>query len=90
MAKLALIPVEVDTDYLVIQNIAALKEECQSVRFGEMDDKSSAGQAALRHNKAINLLNGELVHHLGKEQPAVNFAPFGTARLSHQRIGSLR
>jgi len=89
MAKLALIPVAVDPDYLVIQNIAALKEECQAVRFGEMDDPGSAGQAALRHRKAINLLNGELVHHLGKERPAINFAPFGTAKLSYQRIGSL-
>lgn len=89
MAKLALIPVAVDSDYFVIQNLAALKEECQAVRFSEMDDSTSAGQAALHHRKAINLLNGELVHWLGKERPAINFAPFGTARLSHQRIGSL-
>lgn len=89
MAKLALIPVAVDPDYLVIQNLAALKEECQAVRFGEMDDQGSAGQAALRHRKAINLLNGELIHHLGKERPAISFSPFGTAKLSNQRIGSL-
>lgn len=89
MAKLALIPVSVDPDYLVIQNLAALKEECQAVRFGEMDDSTSAGQAALHHRNAIRLLNGELTHHLGKERPAISFAPFGTARLSHQRIGSL-
>jgi len=89
MAKLALIPVAVDSDYLLISNIAALKEECQAVRFGEMDDSTSAGQAALHHRNAIKLLNGELIHHLGKERPAINFAPFGTAKLSHQRIGSL-
>jgi len=89
MAKLALIPVAVDSDYLLISNIAALKEGCQAVRFSEMDDSTSAGQAALHHRKAINLLNGELVFWLGKERPAVNFAPFGTAKLSHQRIGSL-
>jgi len=89
MAKLAIIPVIVDTDYLCTQNIAALKEECQAVRFGEMDDSTSAGQAALHHRNAIRLLNGELVHHLGKERPAINFAPFGTAKLSQQRIGSL-
>jgi hypothetical protein len=89
IGKLALIPVAVDPDYFVIQNLAALKEECQAVRFGEMDDSTSVGQAAVRHKKAINLLNGELVHHLGKERPAINFAPFGTAKLSHQRIGSL-
>ena len=89
MAKLALIPVAVDPDYLLIQNLAALKEECQAVRFGEMDEPSAVAQAAIRHKKAINLLNGELVHHLGKERPAINFSPFGTARLSHQRIGAL-
>lgn len=89
LAKLELIPVSVDPDYLVIQNLAALKEECQAVRFGEMDDATSAGQASLHHKRAINLLNGELRHHLGKEMPAINFAPFGTAKLSYQRIGSL-
>lgn len=89
MAKLALIPVAVDSDYLLISNIAALKEECLAVKFGENDDSTSAGLAALHHRKAINLLNGELVFWLGKERPAVNFAPFGTAKLSHQRIGSL-
>ena len=89
MAKLAIIPVAIDTDYLTIQNLAALKEECQAVRFGEMDEPFAVGQAAVRHKKAINLLNGELVHHLGKERPAINFAPFGTASLARQRIGSL-
>lgn len=89
MAKLAIIPVAVDPDYLGIQNLAALKEECQAVRFGEMDDTTSAQRAILSHRKAINLLNGELVHHLGKERPAINFAPFGTAKLSYQRIGAL-
>jgi hypothetical protein len=89
MAKLAFIPVSVDTDYLIIQNMAALKEECQAVRFGEMDDSTSAQQAAIRHSKALNLLNGELRHHLGKEMPAINFAPWGTAHLSNQRIGLL-
>lgn len=89
MAKLAFLPVVADTDYLLIQNLQALKEECQAVRFGEMDDTASAAQATLRHQKAINLLNGELVHHLGKERPAINFAPFGTAHLRRQLIGQL-
>lgn len=89
MAKLALIPVAVDTDYLVIQNLAAMKEACMAVRFGEMDDAMSAGQEGLHSKKAIKLLNGELIHHLGKERPAINYAPFGTAHLNRQRIGSL-
>lgn len=89
MAKLAFIPVVADTDLLLIQNLQALKEECQAVRFGEMDDTTSAQQAILRHKKAINLLNGELVHFLGKEEPAISFSPFGTAHLGRQRIGAL-
>lgn len=89
MAKLAFIPVMFDPDYLIIQNLAALKEECQAVRFGEMDDSTSLNQAGARHAKAISLLNGELRHHLGKERPAINFAPFGTAHLGRQRIGTL-
>jgi len=89
MAKLAVIPVAVDTDYFVIQNKTALKEECQAVRFGEMDVEGALAQAAIRHKKAINLLNGELIHWLGKERPAIQFSPFGTAHLSRQRIGAL-
>ena len=58
------------------------------MRFSEMDDSTSAGLAELHHRKAIKLLNGELIYHLGKERPAINFAPFGTAKLSHQRIGA--
>lgn len=89
MAKLEFIPVLADTDYLMIQSLAALKEECQAVRFSEMDDSTSLGQADERHKKAIRLLNGQLRHKLGKEHPAINFAPFGTAKLNYQRIGSL-
>ncbi len=89
MCKLAFIPVVADTDYLIIQSIPALKEECQSVRFGEMDDSLSAQQAKFRHERAINLLNGQLRHELGKERPAINFAPFGTAHLGYHLIGSL-
>lgn len=90
MAKLAFIPVVADTDYLLIQDIDALKEECQAVRFGEMDDSLSAQQFKFREANAVELLNGELVHHLGKERPAINFAPFGTAHLQKQMIGSLQ
>jgi hypothetical protein len=89
MAKLAFIPVIADTDYLLIQDIDALKEACQAVRFGEMDDSLSAQQFQTRHANAVKLLNGELRHHLGKDQPAIGFAPFGTAHLQRQMIGSL-
>ncbi len=89
MAKLAFIPVVADSDYLIIQNIPALKEECQATRFAEMDDSTSASQSVLCHQRAMRLLNGELIHHLGKQRPAINFAPFGNAHLRRQMIGSL-
>lgn len=89
MAKLAFIPVIADTDYLIIQNPVALKEECQACRYLEMDDSLSEQKADRRHRNAIRLLNGELRHHLGKDQPAIGWAPFGTAHLQNQLIGSL-
>lgn len=89
MAKLEFIPVMADTDYCIIQNIAALKEECLAVRAGEMDDSASVVQSQARHLKALKLLNGELNHHLGKDRVAVGFKPFGSAHLGNQKIGAL-
>lgn len=89
IAKLELIPVAVDTDYLLIQNLEAIIEECQSARYAAVDNMASQQLAALHHKKAVGLLNGELGHYLGKNDPAVNFAPFGSAKLSHRRIGAM-
>ncbi len=89
MAKLDLIPVKVDTDYLLIQSLPALKEMCESVRYGEMDTPSSQQMAEVKRRNAIKLLNGQLVHYEGKDKPAVNFAPFGNATLARQWIGRL-
>jgi len=89
IVKLELTPVVSDTDYLLIQNLEALIEECCAVRYSEMDTMSSKQLEAQKHRAAIGLLNGELTHYLGKNEPAVNFAPFGSARLSRRRIGSL-
>lgn len=89
IVKLDLIPVVTDTDYCLIQNLEALKEEAQAYRYSRIDTTSSKQLEAIKHRSAIGLLNGELAHFLGKDTPAVNFAPFGSARLSRQRIGSL-
>lgn len=85
IVKLDLIPVVVDSDYTLIQNLEAITEECQSVRYSEMDNANAKQMAAERHTQAVRLLQGELVHYMGKLNPAVNFAPFGSARL--ERIG---
>lgn len=89
IAKLELIPVMVDTDYCLIQNREAIREECHSIRYSRMDTPSAKGMASERHAQAIRLLNGELNHYMGMDFPAVEVRPFGSARLSHQKIGSL-
>ena len=89
MAKLDLVPCVVDSDFLLIQSKEAIIAEGQAMRLGSMDSGEAKQQAAERHREAIRYLNGQLVHYEGKEQPAVLFRPFGSARLRNQRIGSL-
>lgn len=89
IVKLELLPVMVDTDYCLIQNLEAIIEEASSVRYSEVDNPQSKQMAAERHTQAVRLLNGELSHYLGLQTPSVNVAPFGTAHLSRQRIGSM-
>ena len=89
MAKLEAFPVKVDSDYLLIQNLQALICEAQAWRLSKVDSSAAKGESRERHNAAIGLLQGELVNYLGKQDPAVSFAPFGTARLRRQRIGSM-
>lgn len=89
IAKLDLVPVAVDTDYLLFHNLEAIIEECCSVRYSEIDSSSAKEMAQEKHLQAIRLLQGELVHYLGKERPAISFAPFGSARLCRQKIGGL-
>lgn len=89
MAKLEFVPVRVDTDYLLIGNIEALICECESIRYSTMDSPGAKQMAQERHVQAIRLLQGELIHQLGKERPAINFAPWGSAHLCNQMIGRL-
>lgn len=89
IAKLDLIPVKVDTDYCLIQNMEAIIEECQSVRFSEMDNENAKKMAAERHFQAIRMLNGELTHFYGSKTPAIEVSPFGSAHLNRQYIGQL-
>jgi len=89
IVKLEPIPVQVDQDYLVLQNLEAFIEEAQSKRLSMVDNKNSKAMAIAAHVNAIRLLSGELAHYLGINEPAVVFAPFGSARLRRQRIGSL-
>lgn len=89
MAKLELLPVAVDTDYLLFQNIEALIEEVKAIRYSDTDTVKGRQLEQIAHTNAIRLLNGELGHYHGVNSPVVNFAPFGSARLEKRRIGTL-
>lgn len=89
IVKLELMPVFVDTDYCLIQNLEALIEECSAVRYSEIDTEEAKKMAAERHLQAVRLLMGELAHYLGIDDPAVEFAPFGAAHLSKIKVGSM-
>lgn len=89
IVKLDLVPVQSDTDYLLIQNLEAIIEEAGAVRYSPMDTQAAKQFEAIQHRKAVRLLQGELVHYLGQKRPAIYFAPFGSARLSRRKIGTL-
>ena len=89
IAKLEMVPVSSDQDYLLIQNLEAITEEAQAIRFSQMDNSTGPAMAAAHHANAVRYLNGELTHYLGKLTPAVQFSPFGSADLRKQRIGDL-
>lgn len=89
MVKFDHIDVANDQDYYVLHNLEALIAQCQAIRYSEMDTQAAMSKSKDRHKEAISLLQGELVHYLGKYRPAVEFAPFGSAHLSRQRIGNL-
>lgn len=90
IVKLDLIPVVADSDYLLIQSAEAIIAECQSIRYSEMDSQEAVGKSLERHRAAVRYLQGQLIHYEGKESVAVNFAPFGNARLANQHIGRLQ
>lgn len=88
-AKLDFIPVYRDTDFLLIGNLPALLEQCRSIRHAKMDDATMKQLSVIEHNNAIKHLNDELKHYTGTMQPAISFAPFGTAGLERRMIGKL-
>ena len=82
-------PAKNPTDFLIIGNIPALKKECESIRHGKMETGAAKNMEILEHAQAVRLLNSELDNYLGRSQPAVNLAPWGTARLENQGIGTM-
>lgn len=89
IAKLEPIPVQVQTDWLLLQNLEAIISECQSIRMSEVDTSEAQAMSMKFHKDAVRLLMSELTHYLGLDEPAIIFRPFGSARLSRQKIGSI-
>lgn len=89
ICQLAFVPVSVPTDWLVIPSVEAIIHECQCGRYLTMDEPNAKTMAAFHHREAIRLLQGQSMHDQGEEATAISFAPFGSARLSCQKIGSL-
>jgi len=88
MAQLDLVPARVDSDYLLLQSLDAILAEAQSIRYSEIDGAGAKAQAAERHRDAVRYLQGQSIQYNGKDKPAINFAPFGSARLSRVKVGT--
>jgi hypothetical protein len=76
--KMDYVPVMSDSDYLIIQSLPALIEECQSIRYSRMDAPKSIDFEAKHHAKALSLLFGQLDHYLGKTNTAIRVPIFGS------------
>lgn len=89
MAKLELIPVVVDTDFLLIGCAEAVILEAQSIKYSESDSPTAKQMSHDSHMSAIRLLLSELSHYQGVRSPAVSFAPFGSAKLERADVGMI-
>lgn len=89
MAKLEFIPLVRGTDFLLIGNIPALKEECASIKHAEIESPQAEQMSIVEHKRAIRLLNQELTHYLGKQRPAITTKVNGLEGLREQRIGAM-
>ena len=89
IAMLEHIPVKYDTDYFLIQEPSALTLEAQAVRMSRNDSPAAQTQARVYHQEAVRLLIGQASRYLGKESPAIQFKPFGSASLARAGVGRM-
>jgi len=86
LVKLDFVPARVDTDYLTIQNLSALGEECQSLRYNAMDNPGAKAMSARHHQDALALLFGELDAYVGKERVSISVPLFNSDRMPFQPV----
>lgn len=88
MARYEYRPASQPTDLLLISNFPALMAKCEAIRLSRLDNPTALQMAAAKHAGAIRLLNKELATYHGIS-PALNVAPFGTARLERVNVGMI-
>lgn len=81
IARLEFIPVRVESDWLIIQNIAALKSEMRSIYYENRHEESLA---EMEHAKALRFLREEMdTRARTRERITANVSLFGTAKFKH-------
>lgn len=90
IAKLNFIPVSVDSDYLYISNLPALKEMCKAIKFGEMESADSERKSLYHERRAITELNHEKQNLNGDDTIPIKIRPFGSATNRYRMIGRLQ
>jgi hypothetical protein len=84
IAKMELLPVQVDTDYTILTGQGAIEAiilESQAIRLSESDTPAAQQMSANFHRQAIRLLCGQCSHYNSINNVAVGFFPFGSAAL---------
>jgi hypothetical protein len=85
IARMEFIPARVDSDWLIIGNLAALKAEMRSIYLENTDEQS---RAEIEHKKALRFLREELDTKVGtRERVTANVDIWGTAKLSRVMHG---
>lgn len=80
IVRLKPIPAVVDSDWLFIQNITALKYAMRSV---QKEDANEDQEAEVNFQKAIRELRAELETYSPKDRTTVNVLPYGSAKLRY-------
>lgn len=81
LVKLRFFPVKHDTDLVIIDNVEAIKDMIQSIRFGEAGDFTNADKAEIR---ALRELNMQIADHNPEPQIAVSNDVFGSTGIGVQ------
>lgn len=83
LVKLKFIPVQADNDLVLIDNVDAIKDMIQSIKFAEAGDYGNANNA---ESRAIRELNQQLHDDVPEDAVAVSNDVFSSAGLGYQTM----